>query len=232
MLVLAFCTTHLYAQQVLLEPPEPGNDIRLSEAIPDTAAMPIELSVARLLTPETTSIADAVHEEPGPYYELADLEGLAVSANPALAEAISRIQAAKGRALQVGLPPNPTVGYVANEIGNEGSAGQHGAYWSRTFIRGNKLEWNRAVECREVHRLEQTYHVLRERILTDVRTHFYEILVLQQRVALLNRMLETNNNATAIAKRLFQAGENTRNDVLLLELEAEQTSTDLSLIHI
>ena len=160
-------------------------------------------------------------------YSLSDIEALAVASNPALAESLSRIQAAKGRAQQVGLPPNPTVGYLANEVGNDGSAGQHGAYWSRKLIRGNKLEWSRTVECREVHRLEQAYHVLRERILTDVRTLFYELVLLQQRAALFNRILETNNQATTIARKLFDAGENTKNDVLLLELEAEQTTTDI-----
>lgn len=160
-------------------------------------------------------------------YSLSDIEALAVASNPALAESLSRIQAAKGRAQQVGLPPNPTVGYLANELGNDGSAGQHGAYWSRKLIRGKKLEWSRTVECREVHRLEQAYHVLRERVLTDVRTLFYELVLLQQRAALFNRILETNNQATTIARKLFDAGENTKNDVLLLELEAEQTATDI-----
>ena len=160
-------------------------------------------------------------------YSLADLEGLATAMSPALAESLSRIEAAKGRALQASLPPNPTVGYLANEIGNEGSPGQHGAYWSRRFIRGGKLELSHAVACREVRRLEQEYHVLRERILTDVRTTFYELVLLQRRMELLNRILETNNRATSIAEKLFVAGENTKNDVLLLELEAEQTSTDI-----
>lgn len=164
-------------------------------------------------------------------YSLLDLEGIATSSNPALAESQSRIEAAKGRALQVSLPPNPTVGYLGNEIGNEGSAGQHGAYWSRQFVRGDKLELNRAIACREVHRLQQEYHVLRERLLTDVRTNFYEIVFLQQRTGLLKRILETNKQAANIATQLFDAGENTKSDVLLLELEAEQTATDLVAIN-
>ncbi len=160
-------------------------------------------------------------------YSLLDVEGIATSSNPALAESMSRIEAAKGNALQVSLPPNPTVGYVGNEIGNEGVAGQHGAYWRRQFVRGDKLALNHQIACREVHRLEQEYHVLRERLLTDVRTTFYEIVFLQQRAGLLERILETNEQAAKIAEQLFDAGENTKSDVLLLELESEQTSTDL-----
>jgi len=160
-------------------------------------------------------------------YALSDFEGLALALNPAMQESLSRIEAAKGRAMQASLPPNPSIGYLGNEIGNEGSPGQHGAFWRRQFVRGGKLELSHAVACREVQRLHQEYYILRERILTDVRTAFYELVLLQRRMELLNRILETNIRATKIAQRLFEVGENTKNDVLLLELEAEQTSTDI-----
>lgn len=197
-------------QRLPLEPPEPSNTF-----VP-----------APVLAAQSAPIQSAIPtNESG--YSLADLEGLALAMNPAVQESLSWIEAAKGRAMQASLPPNPTIGYIGNEIGNDGSPGQHGAYWSRKFVRGGKLELSRAVACREVQRLEQEYHVVRERILTDVRAAFYELVLLQRRMKLLNRILETNNRATKIAQQLFEAGENTKNDVLLLELEAEQTSTDI-----
>lgn len=240
LLALLICAESLVAQQLgpqrlPLEPPEPslyapsGSVGALGDG-EEEAVSGLNLNVMLETDSDSPSSPAFANADVDSRYSLSDLEGLAVAANPALAEGLSRIQAAKGRALQVSLPPNPTVGYTATEIGNDGSAGQHGAFWSRTFIRGNKLEWNHAVQCREVRRLEQAYHVLRERILTDVRTHFYEILLLQQRSTLLTRILNTNNQATTIAKKLFDAGENTKNDVLLLELEAEQTSTDIMAI--
>lgn len=160
-------------------------------------------------------------------YRLSDLEVLALEANPALSESLSKIEVAKGRAWQATLPPNPTAGYVANEIGNDGSVGQHGAFVGKRFVRGNKLQLSRAVECREVQRLTEEYHVVRQRVLTDVRTSFYSLLWLQRRMDLLARVLETNRKAASIAERLYVAGDNTKFDVLQLELESEQTATDI-----
>ena len=52
---------------------------------------------------------------------LAQLEQMATANNPAIAQAEARVAALRGRYVQVGLPPNPTIGYLANEIGDEGT---------------------------------------------------------------------------------------------------------------
>src|SRR5690606_13600819 len=80
---------------------------------------------------------------------LAEVESLAIAANPTLAEAAARVRAARGEQHQVGLAPNPVVGYAASEIGDEGRAGQQGMLVGQEFIRGNKLGLNRAVAGRE-----------------------------------------------------------------------------------
>lgn len=206
-----------------------------SQAIPP---IPVPAEMIRLPVEETQHAVAAQFEqqierhwgvEPATLrYSLEELEGLAISNSPALSEARSLIESARGRSWQAGLPPNPTVGYVGNEIGNDGSAGQHGAYFSRRYVRGGKLEWSRAVECREMRRLEREYDVTRQRVLTDVRSGFYAILGLQQRTELLEQFSETNRRATKIARQLFAAGDNTKSDVLLAEVEYEQTLTDLA----
>lgn len=161
-------------------------------------------------------------------YTLADLEALATQNHPALREAAEYIEAARGRSWQAGLPPNPTVGYVGNEIGNDGSPGQHGAYISRQWVRGGKLQLSRAVECRDIDRLRQEYEVTRHRILTDIRTSYTGLVWLQMRMELLVRFRETNQNVLRIASQLFAAGENTSADVLRAEIELARTSTDLA----
>src|SRR5262249_24627826 len=45
---------------------------------------------------------------------LADLEHMALQGNPTLSQAAAQVEAARGRALQAGLYPNPTVGYEAD----------------------------------------------------------------------------------------------------------------------
>src|SRR5690554_5820864 len=54
---------------------------------------------------------------------LADLERIAIESNPTLVQARMAIRAAEGSHLQAGLYPNPTLEYIADEIGNDGSEG-------------------------------------------------------------------------------------------------------------
>src|SRR5438094_10046326 len=48
---------------------------------------------------------------------LGDLEMMALRSNPTLVQASANVDDARGRATQSGLYPNPTVGYVGEQIG-------------------------------------------------------------------------------------------------------------------
>ena len=94
--------------------------------------------------------ASSTQEPPGML--LGDLEQWALQYQPTLAESAALVDAGRWNRLQVGLPPNPTLGYLASEIGDEGRAGQQGGFVEQTFIRGGKLPLNRAVAQHEVER--------------------------------------------------------------------------------
>ena len=80
------------------------------------------------------------------------LEQMALANSPAIAQSAARVRALRGKWVQVGLPPNPTAGYVASEIGNEGAAGQQGGFIGQNFITAKKLQRNRAVVAAEIDR--------------------------------------------------------------------------------
>ena len=69
---------------------------------------------------------------------LADLEQLALHNNPSLGRAHAQVQIARGNWVQVGLPPNPSVGYSGQQLGSNGLAEQHGVYVTQEIIRGGK----------------------------------------------------------------------------------------------
>src|SRR5262245_11181912 len=60
---------------------------------------------------------------PGKALTLGDLETMALRGNPTLAQAAAQVAASRGKALQAGLYPNPTVGYVGDQMGAAGTAG-------------------------------------------------------------------------------------------------------------
>ena len=197
----------------------------------ETVREPYASAENKLIFTQPSSIPpepERLDNQVAPHYSLDELEALSIANNPALAESLSIIDAARGVRWQAGLPPNPTVGYVANEVGNQGSPGQHGAYLGQQIIRGGKLQLSRAVAGQEVQRLVSEYEVLRQRVLTDVRSTFYDVYWLQRRKDLLEQFLETNRRAMTIARQLNDAGDNTKSDVLLAEIEFEQTSTELA----
>jgi cobalt-zinc-cadmium efflux system outer membrane protein len=166
--------------------------------------------------------------EAAPALTLAEVEGLALSLNPTLAEAVARVRAARGEQWQVGLPPNPTYGYLASEMGDEGRAGQQGFVVGQEFIRGNKLGLNRTVAAREAQRLEQEFAAQERRVLTDVRIAFYEVYLAQQRVELSRKLQTIGNQTVSTADALLQAQEGRSTDLLQAEIEGQRAQMALA----
>src|SRR5690606_4436275 len=97
------------------------------------------------------------------------LEQIALENNPTLAQSQAHVSAGHGRELQAGLYPNPTLGYLGSEIGNDGRAGQQGAYFEQEFVRGGKLGLSQDVVAQDINRLGWEYETQRYRVLTSVR---------------------------------------------------------------
>ena len=83
---------------------------------------------------------------------LAELERIALECNPTLAQAAMNVRAAEGTYVQAGLYPNPTVGYVGDEIGNDGTAGFQGGFISQEIVTAGKLRLGRAVASHGIQR--------------------------------------------------------------------------------
>jgi cobalt-zinc-cadmium efflux system outer membrane protein len=97
---------------------------------------------------------------------IADLEEMALCHNPTMAQAARYVAALEGKHVQSGLHPNPTVGYLGEEMGDEGSAGQQGMFIEQRLVTGGKLSLNRAVVSHEIQRAQQSLEMQRLRVLT------------------------------------------------------------------
>ena len=138
---------------------------------------------------------------------LASFEQLAMSSNPTLTELQARVAAANGRWLQVGLYPNPEIAYSGQEIGNDGKAGQQGAYVQQEFVTADKLKLNRNAAAWEVQRVEQELAAQRLRVLTDVRAGFYSLRVAQERVKIARELYGIAQQAVEKATELVKVQE-------------------------
>ena len=171
---------------------------------------------------ETTEDAASPHRLPTSAITLADLEGIALTNNPAIALATDRIRAARGNWLQSGLPPNPVMGYVAEEVGRSGSAGMQGGFVGQQFVTGKKLSLNRQISAWQVRQAEQELETERLRVLTDVRTAYYDVLIAQRRGEVAANLVGISEQAVKSAEALYQGEEVSEADPLRARIEADR----------
>jgi cobalt-zinc-cadmium efflux system outer membrane protein len=157
---------------------------------------------------------------------LEDLEQIALINNPALNRAQALVASARGNWVQVGLPPNPSWGYLGQQLGSGRIATQHMAMVDGQLITGGKLRWNRAIAEQEILRAEQVMFATQQRVLTDVRKRFYEALIAQRNLDLSQQLFGIAREANNTAQRLFNAGETSEVDYLLAQIEVSNAQNN------
>lgn len=159
---------------------------------------------------------------------LLDLENLALGNNPSIGRAQAMVAAARGNWVQVGLPPNPSVGYLGQQLGSGGEAEQHGVLVEKEFVRGKKLELNRNVAAHEVVRAEQQLAAQHQRVLTDVRIAFSDALLAQQRKLLAEQLVTIARQGVTTVDELQRAKEASRPEFLQATLELDSAEIVLN----
>jgi cobalt-zinc-cadmium efflux system outer membrane protein len=154
---------------------------------------------------------------------LRDLEEMALQGNPTLAQAAAQVEAARGRALQSGLYPNPTVGYVADRIGAAGTAGElQGAFIDQLIVTAGKLRLSRAKSCQEVAQAQALALAQQYRVLNGVRIRFYQLLAMDRLLVVRADLLRNADDALTTTEQLVNVGAANRADLLQARIEARQ----------
>lgn len=151
---------------------------------------------------------------------LEELIMLAESNSPTLRQAAAAVESARGHAVQVGLYPNPSLIGGANQI--VGNQSQYYAALSQEIVTKHKLQLNRAAATQAALQAEQEFVLTRFQLLTNVRQGYMMALAAQRRNEVLIRLVEIATKSMQAAERLQQAGEGTRTDTLLFEIEVEK----------
>jgi outer membrane protein, heavy metal efflux system len=155
---------------------------------------------------------------------LASAEALAEGLHPALREAEGRLRAARGNWVQVGLRPNPAIGYSGTEIGDEGAAGMQGGFFSQEFVTAGKLGLNRAVAAREVAAAEQRFAMTRLQLITTVRIYYFEALAAERAGALAAQLTDIAAQSVKVSDSLLKAGEGSRASLLQAQIQNESAT--------
>lgn len=186
--------------------------------------------VVAILIVWSTSAGAQPLAPPMPPATLQQLEQLALANNPTLRQAQAAVDAARGRARQAGALPNPIIGYTGEEIapGEIIQRGAHGFFVDQTIPLGGKLRRNRTVFEREVEQAQAVHEQQRLRILSSVRTLFYDVLTTERRVAVLDRLAQLAAEAAGVSRQLYNVGAADQPDVLESNIEARRVQLQLT----
>lgn len=160
---------------------------------------------------------------------LAELSQYALGQNPRLAQGTLAIDAARGRALQAGLYPNPTVSINLDELGDR--TGPQGVNTlpliSQEIVTGGKLKLSQAAAGREVDQATLTLASQRFSLLGNVRAAYFDVVTLQRRIEILEELVKTASASVAQTEKLRKAGQVATLDLVQLEVEQERLRADL-----
>lgn len=158
---------------------------------------------------------------------LESLESLALASNPSLSEQQAIVESLRGRWIQAGLGPNPSLGFSGQQIFSNGQAEQIGLYAGHKFVRTEKLSASQLVVCREVEVALQKLAAQQQRVLTDVRLRFYEVLLAQRRTKVTAELVTIAQESLAKTNSLYEAELGTKIDVLRSTVELQEAKLQL-----
>lgn len=156
---------------------------------------------------------------------LDELERMAIQSNPTLAEAAALVREAKGKTLQSGLYPNPTVGYSGSQIrGGTLRGGEQGFFVQQDIVLGGKLGLNRRVFQQEESQSEVEAEEQRLRVLSNVHLAYLQALAAQRTLELRRQLNQLADQAVQVSHQLANLGQADAPDVLEAEVESQQAA--------
>lgn len=188
----------------------PGAEIQKMELPPaDREGGTLRKQALREYFPKLPAVESETVPVPGPDGKpitLCALQSMALSNNPTIRQAVARVEAARGAAVQAGLLDNPTVGVAGNTVGTANTAGQIGPYFDQQIPLGNKLQLSRAVASMSLRLAEIDLRRAELDLLTQVRRGFFKVLVAQESIRILRGLEQLANDIHTIQVEQVVAG--------------------------
>jgi cobalt-zinc-cadmium efflux system outer membrane protein len=207
------------------KPPAPL-PFQFPSGLPGADTPPITLPSLKGLTPEERErkvrelfpALPPLPEEPkaelppkGAPLTLAELQELALRQNPVIRRAAADVDVAYGNMVQAGLPPNPHVGYQADQImpGHKptNNAGQQGAFIQQLFKTAGKLSLARAAAGMALANAEVALRRSRIDVVTQVRTAYFSVLVARETLRVSRTLAELADQVYGLQLKLLATGE-------------------------
>ena len=178
-----------------------------------------------------TVYAQEMHSAPGKERSLSleDLEQMAFQNNPTISQASAEVHSAEGRTIQAGLYPNPVLGYAGDEISfsDPSHRGIHSIFAEQAIVTAGKLKHNKEIFAKEELQATEQLEAQRNRVLTDVRVTYYQVLGTQKMAEIRRQLADISRQALETTRQLYNVGQADQPDVLEASVIAQSTEIDL-----
>jgi outer membrane protein, heavy metal efflux system len=153
---------------------------------------------------------------------LTELQRLALEKNPAVRQAAARVEAARGAAIQAGLPPNPTITAEGDTFGTGGLPGYEGFFIEQVIRLPNKLQLARAVSAMELKNAEVALRRAETDLAHDIRGNYFAVLVAQENVKVSKALVQFTTSVYEIQLDQLKGGIAAAYEPSLLRVSAMQ----------
>ncbi|MES2794145.1 MAG: TolC family protein [Planctomycetota bacterium] len=177
------------------------------------------LTLTPAIAQDSRSDAAAVQPAPEARWTLQELRELALSNNPTIGQASSSVDMARGVQTQVGLYPNPQVGYLRSDSNQGGATRSSGAFFGQEIVTKQKLRKARDSESWEVERGNLNYQAQTQRVLNDVELRYLDLLGAQQSLQLAHRLVQIAQRGLTATEKLYDAKQVSKSDVLQARIQ-------------
>lgn len=220
----------------------PGRRFRIPEELPGANSAPLALppldpsapaetrrSLADSLFPDLKPVtAETLVEAEGSPLTLAELQQMAVGSSPVIQQSAALVEQARGRAIQAGLKPNPTVGYQGDTIGTADTAGYNGVLVSQEFVTANKLGLAQSTAMQEVRVAQAELRKARITLASDVRRNYFRVLVAQEQLRFTRAISKLSDEVYQAQIDLVAGGESAPYEPLQLRVFAVQARNNVT----
>ncbi|HEY0984980.1 MULTISPECIES: TolC family protein [unclassified Schlesneria] len=127
-------------------------------------------------------------------YSLEELQAMALSSNPVMAQAEANIVAMRGNAIQSGLAPNPIVGFQADTVGSNANANYIGGFVAQKIKTAGKLGLAESRGNVDVFNAELMQKKTRVDLITRVRGAYFAALIARENVRITEALVRFTDN--------------------------------------
>ena len=219
-----------------LSPAAGQRRFNIPEELPGADAAPLVLPPmdATQSVEERRSLADAlfpdvvpaeVHQGPAADsvpLTLSTMQQMGVENSPVIRQAAAEVEQARGKAVQAGLYPNPTVGYEGDTLGTAKTAGYNGVFFTQEFVTAGKLTLAQNVALNEMRAAQADLRKARIKLASDIRRSYFKVLISQEQLKFNRAIAKLSDEVYRAQIDLVTGGESAPYEPLQLRVFAVQ----------